>query len=180
MKFAKLFISVIGLALLAFVVIGFLLPGDWSTVRTRTVDASPDSVFAQVSDLRRWTVWSTLSEVEGVFSDPSSGAGAVVSWEDEIWGDGELRLTSVIPGREVSYEVGVEGGSILTRGRITISGSGGGASVRWEESGDMGWNPFIAYFALGMERMQGQELEKQLDRLEALVEGRELPTFDPA
>ena len=37
----------------------------------------------------------------------------------------------------------------------------------------MGWNPLLAYFALGMERMQGEELQKALDRLVIALEGRE-------
>lgn len=180
MKLFKAFISVIGLGLLAFVVVGFILPGDWSTSRTRTVSAPPDVVFAYLTDLQRWTEWSTLGDIDGTLSDPSSGAGASLSWDDPVWGDGVLRLTEVTSTREVSYEVGVEDGSIQTRGRISVSGSGNGATVTWEESGDMGWNPLLSYFALGMERMQGQELEKNLDRLQALAEGRELPTFDPA
>lgn len=179
MRVFQLAISAMGLGLLAFVVVGFILSGRWETERERVVAAGPDSVWSVVSDLSRWEGWSSLGEVEGTLSDPSDAVGAALSWDDPVWGQGELRITGIEAGRELRYEVAVDEGDIQTRGTIALYGAAdGGTLVRWRESGDMGWNPLLAYFALGMERMQGQELQKALDRLEALLEGRPLP--DPA
>jgi hypothetical protein len=58
-----------------------------------------------------------------------------------------------------------------TRGRIQLVEGAEGTTLTWREEGDFGWNPLLSYFALGMERMQGEELDKALDRLQKLVEG---------
>jgi hypothetical protein len=72
----------------------------------------------------------------------------------------------------VAYEVRVEGGSLVTRGAITVERVGsGGSRLAWTENGDFGWNPFLSYMALGMDRMQGREMEKNLAQLKTLVEG---------
>jgi uncharacterized protein YndB with AHSA1/START domain len=172
MKVLKGFISVLALGLVAFVVVGLLLPSSWSTERTRTLAAPPDQVFPWLEDLARWREWSAMGQVEGILSDPSRGAGATLEWDDPQWGAGTFRITEVAPDRRVLYEVEVEDGSIRTRGSIHVSpGDSGGTDIRWREEGDLGWNPLLAYFALGMERMQGDELDKSMDRLQALLEG---------
>lgn len=176
MRLFQAAIAAMGLGLLAFVVVGFILSGRWETERNRSVAAGPDSVWTVVSDLARWQGWSSLGEVEGTLSEPSDAVGAALSWDDPVWGEGELRLTGLEPRREVRYEVAVDEGDIQTRGSILLApAADGGTIIRWRESGDMGWNPLLAWFALGMERMQGRELQKALDRLEMLLEGRPLP-----
>lgn len=172
MKLLKGFISVLALGLLAFVVVGFLLDGEWSTQQERTLAAPPEEVFPWLEDLAQWESWSTMGEVEGQLSTPSSGAGATLSWDDPQWGQGVFELTSVSPPRSVEYRVAVEDGAMETRGTITLRPAGSNTVLLWREEGDFGWNPLLAYFALGMERMQGQELQKAMDRLEALVERR--------
>lgn len=171
----KAFITIVAVVLLAFVGIGFALSSEWSAERTRRVEATPEEVFAYVGDLSRWDGWSSIAQVEGELQGDPAAPGATYSWDDRNWGEGQLRLTEVVPGRAVAYEVGVEGGSIRTSGRITVQPRGAGSEITWSESGDLGWNPLLSYFALGMDRMQGEELEKGLDRLQALLEGRELP-----
>lgn len=171
MKAMKAFISVLALILVGFVVIGFALPGSWSAERTRLVRAPVEDVFPYLEDLTRWQAWSSMAQVEGTLSDPPRGAGATLTWDDPQWGDGEFRITEVSPLREVRYRVAVEDGSIRTEGWLRVSAWDGGTEIAWREEGDVGWNPLMAWFALGMERMQGAELEKALDRLQALLEG---------
>lgn len=172
MRALKGFISFLALGLLAFVGVGLLLSSSWSTERTRIVAASTDEVYPWVESLERWLEWSAMGQVEGILSDPARGPGATLSWDDPQWGAGVFRITEAIQGRELAYEVEVEDGSIRTRGRIRLAPApGDGTEIRWREEGDLGWNPLLAYFALGMERMQGDELDKSLDRLQAILEG---------
>lgn len=172
MSALKAFISILAVLLVAFVAVGFALSGSWSTERNRIVRAPAEAVFPYLEDLTLWREWSSLGEVEGTLSEPASGAGASFAWDDPQWGEGVFTITSVTPLREVRYEVGVEGGSIRTLGSFQLREGTGGTELRWREEGDFGWNPLLAYFALGMDRMQGQELEKRLDRLEEVLAAR--------
>lgn len=172
MSALKGFISILAILLVAFVGVGFALPGSWSTERSRVVPLPADVVFVYLEDLSLWREWSSMGDVEGTLSDPATGAGATFAWDDPQWGEGVFTITAVTPLREVRYEVGVEGGSIRTVGRFELREGTGGTEILWREEGDFGWNPLLAYFALGMERMQGQELEKRLDRLEEVLAAR--------
>jgi hypothetical protein len=170
MKIMKLFISGLALVLLAFIGIGFALPGTWSAERERVLGAGPGSVRPLLEDLAAWPEWSSMGQVEGELSTPSSGVGATLSWDDPQWGQGVFTLTEAGPDG-VAYEVRVEDGSLQTWGRIDLASEAGGTRVTWREQGDFGWNPLLSWFALGMERIQGAELEKSLDALEGRFGG---------
>ena len=71
----------------------------------------------------------------------------------------------------MTYEVRVEEGSLITRGRLALTPEGSETRVDWVEAGDFGWNPVLAFMALGMERMQGREMEKSLNALRARLGG---------
>ena len=55
-------------------------------------------------------------------------------------------------------------------GEIELSLEEGDTRVLWRESGNLGANPLMGYWALSMDRVQTSELEKSLDRLVQLVE----------
>ena len=74
----------------------------------------------------------------------------------------------------------MEGGSLRTDGRIDLVPVEGGTRVTWTEEGDFGWNPLMGYWALAMERVQGRELQKGLDRLEAHLTGGAPTAASPA
>ncbi|MDT8340465.1 MAG: SRPBCC family protein [Longimicrobiales bacterium] len=171
MKAMKGFIAAVALLLLAFVGVGLLLPRDWAVERTRLLAAPPEEVFPYLQDWDRFRQWSSLGMVEGTRTGPVGGAGATFTWDDPQWGAGVFRLTGVAPLEQVRYQVEVEGGTLRTYGEFAVRRRDGGTELHWREEGSLGWNPLLAWFALGMERMQGQELEKALDRLQALLEG---------
>ncbi len=162
-------IGLIGGALVIFVVVGLLLPGTWSVERSRTISAPVESVFPLLADLQQWELWTHWPELRGRTDGPLSGAGATRSWDDPQYGSGVLTVTAVESDRLVSYEVSVDDGAIRISGRLALEGVPGGSRVTWTEEGDFGWNPLLAYMALTMDRMQGTELEKSLDRLAAAV-----------
>jgi hypothetical protein len=171
MKILKGVISVLALGLLAFVGVGFLLSGQWTAERARMLEATPEVIFPYLEDLEEWKHWSSMAQVEGQLSTPSRGPGAALTWDDPQWGAGRFELLGVEPLQWVEYRVSVEDGSMETRGRIQLAQGAEGTTLTWREQGDFGWNPLLSYFALGMERMQGDELDKALDRLQELVEG---------
>lgn len=165
MGLMKLVIAGAAFLLLAFLGVGFLLSGEWAAERERLVAAPPAAVLPWLEDLALWPEWSPMGQVDGALSTPSSGVGATLAWDDPQWGQGEFTLTEVGP-EGVAYEVRVEDGALQTRGWIRLAAEGGGTRITWREEGDFGWNPLLSWFALGMERLQGTELEKSLDSLE--------------
>lgn len=171
MKALKWFIAVVAVVLLAIVGTGIALPGTWEARSEIAVEASAEEVFGYLDSVEGWSAWAPLSAVEGARSGPARGPGATLRWDDAEWGQGEWTLTETESPRRVAYEVRVEEGALVTRGRVALSTTAaGGTLVEWQESGDFGWNPVLAYMALGMERLQGREMEKSLAALRALLD----------
>jgi carbon monoxide dehydrogenase subunit G len=175
----KAFISILAVFLLGFVAVGFLLSGEWQATRTEVVQAPPDRVFDLLDSVEGWSRWSPMPFVEGEVSGPSEGAGARLAWDDPQWGQGVWTLTDARAPSEVRYRVEVEGGSMVTRGRVELTPRDGATHVTWTEEGDFGWNPLLAFMALGMERMQGEEMEKSLAELARIATGAP-PSAAPA
>ncbi len=173
MNFPPWVISIASLLLLLLIGIGFALPGRWEVSRSVLTEAAPEVVWSRVSDLRAWDGWAPLGGVESEFSDPSYGFGATRSWDSEDWGAGTVRITTFEAPSSLRYEVEVQDGSIRTEGHLEIEPAASGTTIRWTEVGDFGWNPFLAFIALGMERTQGAVLEEGLRSLKELAEGAE-------
>lgn len=167
MKLIKFFITAVAVALLLFVAFGLVLDGEWEVERSRVVELSPEEIYDELISIEGWATWGSLGTVEGERAGPDTGPGASVHWDDAEWGEGEWTLTEAEPARSVDYEVRVEGGSLVTRGHLELTAVPEGTRIEWRESGDFGWNPFLAFMALGMDRMQGTEMEKSLDRLQS-------------
>jgi hypothetical protein len=160
----------LAVALIAFLAVGFYLPGTWTTERSARIPAAPEAVFPLLDDLRQWERWTPWPDLEARVDGPQSGVGARRSWDDPEYGDGVLTIVEVTHPSVVRYEVLVEGGSIRIDGSLLLEPHGLETVVRWTESGDFGWNPLLAYMALAMDRIQGTELEKGLERLVSAVE----------
>jgi len=169
MKYLKGFIVGMTLFLIAFLVAGFLVSSEWDAERTLVVNAPPAAVWPWISDLRRWDAWAPLGEVEGIFPGATTGVGAIREWDDAAWGEGVVTVREVEDGRRLVYDVAVDGG-LSTRGTLTLRPEAPGTRVTWLEEGDFGWNPLLSFFAAGMDRRQGAQLEKGLRRLKQLIE----------
>ncbi len=148
---------------------GALLPGTWEATATRVLPHERAEVWALVDGpdgWRRWTAWPEVGvETEG----PARGEGARLVWDHPDMGDGVFEITQAHPPGHLAYTVLVEEGALRTQGDMTLEAVEGGTRVTWREEGDFGWNPLMGYWALAMERVQGRELAKGLDRLEAEV-----------
>jgi len=154
--------------LILFLLIGWALPGTWQATRTRTFSVPADSVFSWVSDLDYWPRWMAW---EGVAMEPVPGSGGLrKQWDDPALGSGTLEILSATPDTEVRYQVQVQGG-LRTLGTFHLRPDGPGSRLDWIEEGDFGRNPLLAYFALAMHRLQGNEMDKSLDRLDEALSG---------
>jgi len=165
----------VGAALLAlFLLVGFALPGTWSAERSAVVPAPPDALYALVEAPSAWTRWTAWPDSGVVAEGPERGVGARLRWDDRELGDGSFEIVEATPPTRVRYRVEVQDASMRTDGTLTLAAEAGGTRVTWREEGDFGWNPLMGYWARLMERVQGRELQKALDRLGALaVEGAE-------
>jgi hypothetical protein len=157
-----------GAALLfLFLAVGFALPGTWSAERTALLSTPPEVLFPLLERPAAWRDWTSWPDAGLVSVGPDAGVGAALAWDDAELGDGRFEIVEAVAPSRVRYRVEVQGGTLRTEGTFTLAAEGGGSRVTWREEGDFGWNPLLGYWALFMEKAQGQELEKALARLEA-------------
>lgn len=160
-----------------FLGVGLVLPARWVAERSALVDAPPAAVFPLLDDVSRWDEWMPQPNVGSELFGPARGVGAGRSWDDPEIGEGVFTIVESHADRLVAYRVEVDGGAITIDGRLVLEARNGGTLVTWTERGDFGWNPLLRYMARAMDRLQGAELQKGLERLETVVEaGRRQPT----
>jgi hypothetical protein len=155
--------------LLIVLAIGFLLPAEWQASASTVVDASAEDVYPFLDTPEGWRSWTAWPDSGLTRSGPASGAGARISWNDDELGEGFFQIVDAVPFERVAYMVEVGNGAMRTQGALTLSDEPGGILIAWSETGDLGRNPLMGYWAFFMDRAQTAELERSLDRLGALV-----------
>lgn len=167
----------VGLAILvvALVALGLFLPTHSHVERSTTTAASADSVYAVVSNLRRFNEWSPWARLDPAtrytYGGPAAGVGARMAWTSERKevGRGNQEIVAVEPGRSVTIRLdfGEESPSLM---QLTLQPEGQGTRIAWSMDGDFRDNYLGRYFAPLLDRMVGPDLEDGLARLKRLVE----------
>lgn len=157
------------LVLVAVLALGFALPTDWEASASTVIDASAEDVYGLLDTPEGWQSWTAWPDSGLVRSGPERGAGARMAWDDDELGAGAFQIVDAVTNERVIYTVDVSDGAMRTQGALTLSEDPGGILVAWYESGDLGRNPLMGYWALFMDRAQTAELERSLDRLRNVV-----------
>jgi hypothetical protein len=172
-------LATLSVLLLLFLLVGLLLPGTWRAEAGAFLKATPKEVFPFIHRLGAWEEWTPFPDTGLEPFGPPEGVGAGVRWDDPSYGKGEARILASRPNEGVEYEVRIEGGKLLIRGRITLQVQVDGTRITWIEEGDFGWNPLLGYTARSMASSQGEAMRASLERLAAAVAGRNPPPTSP-
>jgi len=169
----------LGIAVLAFVAVGFALPGEYRVARSVVVEAPPEAVFPLVNDLNQWSSWTIWSARDPAMkidiAGGGEGEGASQSWHSESQGSGELTITRSVVNESITYSLHFPEFDSRSTGRIVLEPVTGGTRVTWSDEGDLGSNPMMRWFGLFMDSMIGGDFEAGLARLKAHVEGSAVP-----
>jgi uncharacterized protein YndB with AHSA1/START domain len=168
-----LLIVLVALAALLFVG-GYALSPQFKAVRSTTINAPADKVYALVADPRewkRWSVWNQRDPAMAVtYSGPASGVGAAWEWKSATQGDGKMSFTAAEPGKRLGYELYFPDFGTTSTGALELAPEGTGTKVTWIMNGNMGSNPLFRWIALFGDKMVGPDFEAGLANLKALAE----------
>lgn len=175
MKFIKVALVILIVALGAFIGGGYLLPKNAEVERSTLIESDAATIFEYVNNLEKFHSWSPWADMDPnmklEFSGPESGVDATMSWASEVpqVGNGVQKIViSELDKRVVtSLEFGGQAGSeaewvLVPEGRET--------KVVWRFRTDFGNNPVARYFGLVLDDMMGDHYSKGLEKLEHLVE----------
>ena len=164
-------IFIIIAALVVFV--GMTKPRVVHVSRSATMKATPTVVFNQITDLRKFAVWSPWAErdpdMEQSFND-KIGVGAEMKWKGNKQ-VGVGTMTIVEADKPNSVKLALDFGPM---GKATaaweIKKKGSGSEATWSVDADMGNNPIARLMGKKIGQMIGDDYEKGLANLKAIVE----------
>jgi hypothetical protein len=176
MKILKTIGFIFALAFVGILLISFFLPSKYTVKRTITIKTSPEHAYTYVNHLSkwsRWTVWTKDydSTLNSEFSLPDSGAGAFMKWTSNSMGKGNLKVTKNKFPELVEFDLDIENGKFVSKGKITLNNYNEDTVIEWSESGELGWNPIgriYAYFMI--DKALGADYESSLAKLKKIIE----------
>jgi uncharacterized protein YndB with AHSA1/START domain len=150
-------------------------PSEFRIARTRTLAASPDSVYAWVADFKKWPQWSPWEKLDPAMQRELSGApagvGAVYHWSGNSQaGEGRMTISDARPGRSLTMRLEfIKPFAATNTAQFDFVPSGQGTNVTWAMTGA---NHFVAKAVgvfVNMDKMVGGEFEKGLATLDAVT-----------
>lgn len=175
----KIFLRIVGVVVtlvVAFLLIGLLLPREIAIERSVDVAAPPEAVYPLVADLKRWPDWQAWNKemdptVTYTFSDPSAGEEAWYEWKGEKLSTGKVAITGVAPPKSVAYTVDFAD-SGANPGTMTFEEAAQPNQTHavWTFQCDMGFSPIGRYVGLMMRGMLEKDFDTGLANLKKLAE----------
>ncbi len=174
------FVLGIGAVMIAAIALAIVLaamkPGHFRVERTVSISAPAAKIFPFLEDLKTQRFWSPWDQkdpnMKRIYSGEDSGVGAVYEWDGnrEI-GAGRQEITSVTPHEKIECKIDFfRPMQASNRIEFLLRPSGAGTDVTWAIFGPMPFVNRLMSLFFSMDRMIGNEFEKGLLQLKALVE----------
>lgn len=173
----KLILKWLGIVLLlaaaTVIVVGLLLPREWSVEQSVEITGEVAEIHALVADAEQWDQWMfEPGEAGALLTTKASGqgVGATIEWAGE-GGRGAITIVESDPNQGIRWDGMIETDEINNHGEIRYQQLDGGV-VRVTLI-DKGTLPpvFGGFFVPVMNSALGQHFGAALGRLEAAVEG---------
>ena len=156
--------------------IGYLIPRNYSTTVSVTIDAPIDEVFDNVNRTEAWTNWSPWSpkridELTVDYDGPKQGEGAIMTWDDPRPNDrfdGRLEIIESIMKERIEFSIRM--GEVPMDGYFEFIESDGKTTVTWTTAGELPSGVSYGWFALGYNNFLNNELNASLQRLKESIE----------
>jgi len=170
----------IGLVVLigAFAALVSMQPSAFKIVRSASIAAPPEKVFAAVNDFHKWQAWSPWIELDpkakATFDGPAAGPGAKFAWagNDKI-GEGRMEIKDALPGERVLIKLDfVKPMQGTSDTEFTFKPTGGGTIVTWTMTGEDGFVGKAARFFMNIDKLVGGDFERGLVKLKAVAEAK--------
>ena len=180
----KIIFAALAALALGLLGVAFAIPREVRVQRTVRVQASPETVFGLVEDLRRhdlWMPWSALRpRPQVVFGRETRGVGATYFWIGDHRTHGTLTLESAEAPREIVASANLASvGAARLAFRFAPRDGGETSDVTLEFHKDLGRNPLRRFLRASHRRAGEKLLEDALARLKGAAEALPKPSLAP-
>ncbi|SDT99333.1 Polyketide cyclase / dehydrase and lipid transport [Verrucomicrobium sp. GAS474] len=152
-------------------------PSEFRVTRSLVMAAPPEKIFPEVNELRRWHPWSPWAKLDPdaqvVFNEIPAGTGASMAWSgNNKMGVGRMTVVaSEAPSRvafRLDFEKPFKGTNLA---EFAFQPTNAGTEVRWTMTGTSPFVMKVVGLFLNCDKLCGDQFEKGLAQLKAVVEG---------
>ncbi|MBO9539455.1 SRPBCC family protein [bacterium] len=151
-------------------------PDTFTIQRSASIKASPEALYAQISDFHRWADWSPYDKLDPAmkktYRGAESGVGAIYEWEgsDKV-GQGNMEIVEAVPGAKVVTKLNfVKPFQANNVAEFTLETKGDTTHVTWAMRGPNSYMSKVMCIFIDMDKMVGKDFETGLGNLKALAE----------
>ena len=176
MTMLKKILLAIAAIVIVFVAVVAMQPSEFRVVRTATISAPAQAVFAQVNDFHKWEAWSPWAKLDpaakATFEGPSAGTGAIFRWagNDKI-GEGSMTITESRPSDllRITLEF-LKPFRATNTAEFTFTPVGNQTAVTWSMVGKSNFIAKTVHLFMDIDKMVGGDFEKGLAQMKSVVE----------
>ncbi len=160
--------------------LGFLLPAHAHVERSLVMNASPEQIFAQVSDFNAWFAWSPWASMDpdAQLTVEGSGVGQRMIWSSENpqVGEGSQVVTALESPSHFETHLEFDGQGLAEAAFDLAPTAEGQTQVTWSLDAEMRagvpfvMKPVSTYMGFLMDGMVGGDYETGLQNLKTVVE----------
>ncbi|RJG10610.1 polyketide cyclase [Pseudomonas cavernicola] len=151
-------------------------PDTFRVQRMASIKAQPETIFAQIIDLRGWSAWSPYEkkdpDMKRTFSGAATGKGAIYEWvgNTEV-GSGRMEITEASAPSKITIKLDfIKPFKAHNTAEFTLVAKGDSTEVTWAMQGPTPYLAKIIHVFFNMDRMVGKDFEAGLANLKALAE----------
>jgi uncharacterized protein YndB with AHSA1/START domain len=171
-------VLVLGIALAVYI---SRQPSEFSVTRSATIDASPSTVFALVSDFHAWRGWSPWEKMDPAlkrtYEGSASGEGAVYSWVgNKQVGEGRMTIVESRPSDFIRIKLEFfKPFRATNEAQFTFQSTGDRTNITWTMNGCSTCMFKFMNLLMNMDKMLGKNFEDGLTAMKQLAEGSATP-----
>lgn len=169
------------LLIVVVIVVGVLIyastrPDTFSVVRKIKINASPDVIFAEINEFKRWQSWSPWETkdpaMQRKFSGAPAGVGSIYEWiGDKNVGEGRMEITESVAAQKILIKLDFlkpfEAHNIA---EFSFTAESDGTLVIWEMRGPQIFIGKLMGIFMDIDKMVGTDFEAGLAKLKKITE----------
>jgi uncharacterized protein YndB with AHSA1/START domain len=171
-------VAIVALVVLSILVIAAFRTGTIQILRSRSIQAPPDKVFAMIDDFHNWKQWAPQDmedpAMKRTFSGPEQGLGAASEWSGSgNSGKGRMLIIESEPPKKITVKVDfVKPFEANNVNEFILESVGASTMVTWKMHGTNAYFMKVMGLFVNMDKVMGKHFDRGLDSLKIACEKR--------
>ncbi len=166
----------VGIAVVAVILIGFIMPGKIEVSKSISINAPAAYAFDEINDLEKnpkWSYWNSIyDDMKVSYGDIKAGVGATSEWDGPESGKGKMTITESMPNQSIKIDLDfMEQGT--AQAWYTFEPEGAGTKLTTGFSTDFGMNPIGRLMgAMFVKSEMEKSFDYSLNKLKEIAEAK--------